>query len=359
MKLMATLFGNNSANLYAWGSDNNNLGIGNVAKTWRSPNQLHLLKDNLVLESYESTVFITDNNSAMGCGNQGSGQLGIGDTTTRYYFTEIPGSWKKICVSVGWSLGLKTDGTLWHAGNVADSRDGAGGTTGNNTTWTQIGSRTDWDDISIGYSTGMAKDTSGISHAWGTNSAGQCAQGNFTSPVTTPSPMVNGENSDRILMLGGGAAIIKDDQTLWTTGSQYATGRGSGNKSSFGQVGSDTYLDVQGAFYSSLDCVVALLTDNTAQVWGYNMTGCPGANYNTPQVFDSGYTYQKLIVIRNQGSQCAIIGLVTDGTLRGQGTYAFNGLGGSSGYTTTMAQIGSDNDWIDIYGRYQVVFASK
>ncbi|MBU1537291.1 lamin tail domain-containing protein [Myxococcota bacterium] len=110
-------------------------------------------------------------------GDNTSGQLGDGTTTSHSSPVQVPGAWSSVDAGGSHTCGINTDGTLLCWGDNANGQLGDG-TTINKTTPTTIGP--DWEWISAG-----AQHTCGINsgriHCWGNNSHGQIGDGTTTS----------------------------------------------------------------------------------------------------------------------------------------------------------------------------------
>ncbi len=117
-------------------------------------------------------------------GNNANGQLGLGDTTERTTPTQVgTDTWRKVVACgngvLGFSLGIKTDGTLWTWGYNADGQLGLGDTNSRNTP-IQVGTSNAWTNIDGGHSHSIGTRstiTVGISsneiYTWGANNSGQ------------------------------------------------------------------------------------------------------------------------------------------------------------------------------------------
>ena len=92
-------------------------------------------------------IILKNDGTLWGCGLNNAGQLGLGDTIDRNIFTEITTNTndiKEIYCGRTYTLILENDGTLWGAGYNTDGRLGLGDNT-NRTTFTQV--TTNVDDI--------------------------------------------------------------------------------------------------------------------------------------------------------------------------------------------------------------------
>ena len=74
------------------------------------------------------TLILQNNGTLWGCGYNGNGELGLGDTTSRNIFIKILDDIKSVYCSNGHTIILKNDGTLWGSGYNAYGQLGLGDT---------------------------------------------------------------------------------------------------------------------------------------------------------------------------------------------------------------------------------------
>ena len=80
--------------------------------------------------SYNYTLILKNDNTLWGCGNNGYGQLGLGDDTNKTTFTEITTNTddiKSVYYGGYHTFILENDGTLWSTGHNGDGQLGLGG----------------------------------------------------------------------------------------------------------------------------------------------------------------------------------------------------------------------------------------
>jgi alpha-tubulin suppressor-like RCC1 family protein len=125
-----------------------------------------------------------------GAGATGYGFLGAGSITSRSSPGTIAGggtNWKQVSCGSYSAAAIKTDGTLWTWGYNGSGQLGDGTTTNRDSPVTISGGGTNWKQVSVGPSHGIAVKTDGTLWTWGSNGYGQLGTGNTTSrssPVT-------------------------------------------------------------------------------------------------------------------------------------------------------------------------------
>jgi len=175
--------------LWSWGKNTHGeLGQGN--RTYRSsPVQVGSLTDwKYISAGEEYSLAIKTDGTLWSWGINTHGQLGVGNRTHRSSPVQVGSltDWRYISDGGGWhTLATKTDGTLWSWG-----RNSYGGLGLNDKTHrsspVQVGSLTNWENISTGDTHSISTKTDGTLWSWGENAKGQLGLGNITnrsSPV--------------------------------------------------------------------------------------------------------------------------------------------------------------------------------
>ncbi len=190
-------------------------------------------------------------------------------------------SWVKISSGVEFSVGLKSDGTIWAWGNNANGQLGIGNTT-SKTLPVQIGTDTDWKTIDAGSFHVLAIKNNGTLWSWGFNSYGQIGNGTTTTDAHSPVQIGTDTNWAKVSAGFAQSFAIKSDSTLWAWGyNQYSTlGINPADASIPNQV-------MPGSKWSdcSSGCVhtIAIQADSTLWGWGFNATGQVGNGTTTQQ----------------------------------------------------------------------------
>ena len=172
-----------------------------------------------------SHTFILKNDDTLwGCGHNGYGQLGLGDTTNKTTFTQITTNAddvKEIYCGDCYTFMLKNDGTLWSCGYNTDGELGLGDTS-NRTTFTQV--TTNADDIKSVYCGTLHNfilKNDGTLWGCGGNSNGQLGLGDNIGKATFTEVTTNVNNIKEIYCGNHHTFILKNDGTLWGCGYNY------------------------------------------------------------------------------------------------------------------------------------------
>jgi len=224
-------------------------------------------------------------------GRNAYGQLGIGNTGTKSSPVQtITGgaNWTQVSASnsfLGFSAGVKSDGTLWLWGRNGYGQLGDNTITNRSSPVQTITGGTNWKQVSCGYSRTAAIKTDGTLWTWGRNTAGALGDNTITDRSSPVQTITRGTNWKQV-SCGYHTAAIKGDGTLWTWG-----------RNSAGALGDNTITDrsspVQtitgGTNWKQVSCgstinsfgdthTAAIKTDGTLWTWGRNIAGALGDN---------------------------------------------------------------------------------
>jgi len=293
-------------------------------------------------------------------GGNTKGQLGLRDTIDRLSLNLLDHSvnWNKITASCEFTLAIKTDGTLWSWGSDYGGQLGLGNNHSIRLSPVQVGSLTDWDNISGGYQHSLAIKTDGTLWSWGGNSYGELGQGNRTH---RSSPVQVGSLTDWDNISGGREFTLatKTDGTLWSWGRNDDGQLGQGHTTdriSPVQVGSLTDWDnISGGYQYSL----AIKTDGTLWAWGRNSYGQLGQGNITHR--SSPVQVGSLTDWRYISAGCQhTLAIKTDGTLWSWGRNTYGQLGsGNRANRSSPVQVGNLTDWKYISAGCQHTLAIK
>lgn len=243
----------------------------------------------------DATTYAVRNDGSLwawGWNELGQAANGISERSAVPTLTNAQFSWKKVAGGKAYAFFLAEDGSLWAAGSAESGVQGTGDGLPHKVL-TRIGTDNDWADVTCsrfwGYSAFGIK-TDGTLWGWGQNSSGQLGLGNIISQTT---PAQVGTDSDWKQVSTGASSVIaiKNDGSLWGWG-----GNMSGEL--FGYTGSQ-YSPVRlgEANDWSYVCMIdyrayAVKKDGTLWAWGDNSTNLLGLNSSLDE---DGYVSESTI----------------------------------------------------------------
>jgi len=261
-------------------------------------------------------------------------------------------------------LAVKTDNTLWSwgygtYGQRGDNVNGGAAVV----TPTQVGSLTDWENVSAGSSCGYATKTDGTLWAWGANYQGQLGNGNdtnYSSPIQIGSLTDWGGAIIRPTLLS--VTVLKSNGTLWSWGQGQDGKLGLTtveNRSSPTQVGS---LNTWTSIGATESAILAIKSDGTFWAWGGNWyygdlgNNVVSAPVSSPIQIGALTNWSK--VGGHVGGWCAV---KTDGTMWGVGKNEWTGAVGDSTNInrSSPVQVGALTNWSDLRGHRGNTIALK
>jgi len=263
--------------LWAWGRNIfGELGLGDTTNR-TTPVQVGTSYDwKQVSGGPANAIAIKTDGSLWAWGLNSYTALGLGDTSDRTTPVQVGTSydWKQVTAGEHMAA-IKTDGTLWTWGLNNQGQLGLGDTT-NRSVPTQVGTLTNWKQISIDSISNhsVAIKTDGTLWTWGANDLNQLGFGTVNERFPVSSPVQVGSLTNWKQVSNGlqSTAAIKTDGTLWTWGSNSfgKLGRTGINTSSPTQVGTLTNWKQVQQGGTSLGFMVAIKTDGTLWSWGQN-----------------------------------------------------------------------------------------
>ena len=228
---------------------------------------------------------------------------------------------------------IKADGTLWMYGQN-NSGQLAQGDNDVHSGWVRVGMNDDWAQISCGYAHCAAITNAGFLYVWGNTHLGGGAQ-NVTTWVLGQYVKVTCSYYYTI--------------ALNSSGSLVSLGADCGGQLGIGYAGSTTIFTAAGLGNIWTDVssplLVTLAIDYLGNLWACGkLWGSSDPAVNSFTTIGSGF------VKCAAGLYCGF-GIKDDGTLWGIG-YNYNGALGLGDQTkrTSLVQIGTEEDWIDIAG---------
>ena len=260
--------------LWIWGGEYEDWDIEKNEKSWYGNNPTQIgsetdWKDVCIIEQsswgdYPTIVAIKEDNTLWGFGRNQYGCLGLGHTSEVSSMTYITDNVNKVSAGLRNLLVLKNDGTLWGAGWNRWGRLGNGNTT-NQSTLIQTGNSTnDWMDVCCGETHTIALKNDNTLYACGHNFYGEIGNGvpGFNVSFTTFTQI--GSDTDWVKINGsdGQTIALKSNGSLWGCGSIWVYGF-EGETATITQIGSDTdWIDVK----SNTLYMIGMKTDSS--LWG-------------------------------------------------------------------------------------------
>ncbi|MCL2680247.1 MAG: hypothetical protein FWF11_02060, partial [Coriobacteriia bacterium] len=291
--------------LWAWGdSGNGQTGLGGSGRQ-TTPAQVGTATNwTQVSAGQIHSLAIRQDGTLWSWGNHSNGRTGLGTTAGRQLTPAQVGTatnWTQVSAGTEYSLAIRQDGTLWSWGNNGNGRTGLGTTAGNQLTPAQVGTATNWTQTSAGEAHSLAIRADGTLWAWGSNSLGRTGLDTTTTNQTTPAQVGTATNWAQVSAARNHSLAIKADGTLWAWG-QNAEGRtglgvASGNQTTPAQVGTATdWLLADAAVVGEAGSgaySLGMRTDGTLWGWGRNADGQLGLNDTTqrtvPTLIGSGF----------------------------------------------------------------------
>ena len=299
-------------------------------------------------------------------GSNAYGQLGLNEGSTYYSSpVQLPGNWaqrtdddqfidREVKISHRfWTLGIKTDGTLWSWGYSGSGNLGLNkGPNNNISSPAQVGSDTTWTSVMQGRDMGsFGIKTDGTLWAWGDNNGGRLGLNNanparFSSPVQLPGTTWRSTRQGT----GQHPLATKTDGTLWGWA---GNNQGQLGQNSVGPVGGySSPIQISGTTWRSVttmsDSSAATKTDGTLWVWGDNEIGVLGLNQEGNAISSPtqipGTDWMNITASQNH----TLVATKTDNTLWTWGSNEFGTLGRNfpnNGHRSSPVQIPGTN-WI-------------
>ena len=299
------------------------------------------------------SIGIKSNGTLWSWGSNDSGQLGDGTTVDKINVPVQIGSdnnWRMVTAGFNHNLAINTLGELWAWGNNKEGKLGDT-TTLNRNTPVQIGTDINWTTASAGRYHTLAISSIGELYAWGLNANGQLGDGTTTN---SSEPIKIGSSSDWKIVSAGAkhSTAINSAKELYTWGWNIIGQLGDGTTTDRDEptnVGSgiDWTIVSAGNYFN-----LAISDDGELYAWGHNYNGQLGDgttdNKNTPTQIGSSTNWSNI-----SAGDTSSFALNTENNLYAWGNNQFGQLGDG----TTIDQnepklIANDSNLTTIFAGY-------
>jgi alpha-tubulin suppressor-like RCC1 family protein len=232
---------------------------------------------------FKHSLSVCSNKTAMAWGQDVYGQLG---NSTSIPYSNIPVSVISltgiVAISGGYyhTVALKDDGTVWAWGDNQYGQLGDATNT-NSSVPVQVSSLTGITAICAGFGHSIALKDNGTVWAWGDNSYNQFGNGDFINS-NVPVQISTLTNITAIAAGGYHTIALKNDHTIWACGyniyGQIGSGSTAGTIDVPVQISSLTDItSIAAGIYHT----IALKSDGSFWIWGFNVYGQLGNGTNT------------------------------------------------------------------------------
>lgn len=327
--------------LWTWGfGSNGELGDGTKASR-SSPVQISSESWRLTSVGHYVGAAIKEDNTLWMAGVNSAGALGLGNTESKSDLTQVGGAeWRTVDVGRGGTasthvLAIKTDGTLWAWGYNLNGQVGDGTTGANKSSPIQIGSSADWVKVQAGatYSVGLRTDNS----LWRWGLIGSI---NSSSPVQVAGNWVDVSGSETAVL------AKKTDGSIWGFGTNSFGSLGV--DSLYLNVSPNSPVKVHEGdaglvFNCHKDLSFFIKADGSLWAMGDNSAGNMGIKYNMPSRVIEGSAWKSLKASFNRA-----LAVKSDGTLwlwGNTGQYGFFAINNAQRF---LVQSRAESDWASV-----------
>jgi alpha-tubulin suppressor-like RCC1 family protein len=177
----------------------------------------------------DGSLWVWGSDTVYGYGQNGTGSPSVTIPTAGTTRIGALNNWKQVtAANNGWTMAIKTDGTLWGWGYNSFGQLGNGGSASISSP-IQVGSLTNWATVCGGNSNTFAVKTDGTLWGWGFNRYGVFGPG-YTNNAIIRSPVQIGALStwSKVDCRGDYWVGLQSNGTLWACGYSSAGGMGPG-----------------------------------------------------------------------------------------------------------------------------------
>lgn len=170
----------------------------------------------------DHTMALRTDKSMWGTGDNSHGQLGIGVSSIESLYRQESSSaldWASVSCGLQHSIAIKNDGSLWGAGGNSDGELSTGDKLDKNVFTNESTAAFDWELSACGDSHSVAQKVDGSLWGSGLNADGQLGTGNFNNQTVFAREATLGNDWLTITAGSNYSVAIKDQNTLFGTGS--------------------------------------------------------------------------------------------------------------------------------------------
>jgi alpha-tubulin suppressor-like RCC1 family protein len=298
---------------------------------------------------------VRTNGTLWAWGKNGNGTLGDNTTVCKSSPISVVGGftdWCQVSAGSAHALGVRQNGTAWGWGYGGNGRLGDNCTSQKLSPVSVVGGFTDWCQVSAGKDYSLGLRTNSTLYAWGRNYCGKLGD-NTTADKSSPVSVVGGF-TDWCQVSGGyyHSLAVRQNGTAWGWG-QGSNGKLGDNttvdKSSPVSVvgGFTNWCQVAAGGYQSL----GVRTNGTAWAWGVGSSGELGdntiANKSSPVSVIGGFTNWCQVAAGTSRNSAAVR---TNGTIWGWGSSFCGELGDNTtvSKSSPVSVIGGFTDWCQV-----------
>lgn len=310
-------------------------------------------KTTAIITSLLAVTTAQAQNSIYAWGDGSNGKLGTGISSqeTSPVQTGTATNWLQVSAGIYNSLALKSDGTLWAWGENWQGQSGTGNNPRHQFSPVQVGTDTNWSQVSAGFRHSLAIKSDGTLWAWGGGDFGKLGTGSTSSQYT---PLQIGTATNWLQVSAGEdhSLAIKSDGTLWGWGRNQEGQLGTGTTTdqlSPVQVGIATnWLKISAGWYHS----IALKSDGTLWAWGWNYYWQLGTGTNTDHLSPMQIGTATNWVEIGAGTSHSLA-IKSNGTLWAWGRNLDGQLGiGNTTDQRSPVQVGTATNWVKTSAGY-------
>lgn len=275
--------------LWGWGQNGNKLGLGlgNLLDQ-NLPVQIGTDNDWLTVSAgYVHALAVKTNGTLWSWGNGQFGQLGNGifnSATPNVTQVGTATDWLQVSAGNRFSLAIKTNGTLWSWGLNSTGQLGQNNLIDLNLP-AQVGTANNWVRIDAGHQHSLAVDAMGFMHAWGNNTFGQLGDGTNTTSLVPI--VVTSSNNWSLVSAGHDHSMALDANNILFTFGNNVNGQLCDGTNTASNVPVPISFSGAGtvSFYIAISAgnsfSLAIRNDSTLWSGGFNTAGQLGLGNNT------------------------------------------------------------------------------